>query len=136
MTASQLTFTCSKSTTEKTRKRCEICSKLTIKTPERRQCFTPFSTVSIVDFEQVNVSWLLNSQNDKVIHTSSADLKSSFVSCNFRLASCSKCNCRVKFSCSWTQLNTVPRSAANRFACSSYSAFMLVTSVRINAICV
>ena len=33
-----------------TRKRCEICSKLTIKTPE------PFSRVFIVDFEQANVS--------------------------------------------------------------------------------
>ena len=31
-----------------TRKRCEICSKLAIKTPE----------TSIVDFEQVNVSWV------------------------------------------------------------------------------
>ena len=38
-----------------TRKRCEICLKLTIKTPERR--FTPFSTVSIVNFEQVNAGW-------------------------------------------------------------------------------
>ena len=28
---SQLTFTCSKSTTETLRKRCEICSKLTVK---------------------------------------------------------------------------------------------------------
>ena len=41
-----------------TRKRCEICSKLTIKTPERRHWlwiyFIPFSTVAI---EQVNVSW-------------------------------------------------------------------------------
>ena len=37
------------------RERCEICLKLTIKTPERR--FTPFPTVSIVDFdEQVDVS--------------------------------------------------------------------------------
>ena len=36
------------------RKRCEICSELTIKTPERRHC--PFLSVSIVDFEQVNVS--------------------------------------------------------------------------------
>ena len=36
-----------------TRKRCEICSKLTIKTTERRYLwtyFTPFSSVSIVDF--------------------------------------------------------------------------------------
>ena len=44
--------------------------KLTIKIPERRRrrsggfcycqlriCFTPFSSISIVDFEQVNVSW-------------------------------------------------------------------------------
>ena len=37
-----------------TRKRCEICSKLTIKTPERRQC--RHSGVFIVDFGQVNVS--------------------------------------------------------------------------------
>ena len=35
------------------RKRCEICSKLTIKTPKRR----PFFSVSIVGFEQVNVCW-------------------------------------------------------------------------------
>ena len=40
-----------------TRKRCEICSKLTIKTPERTY-FTPFSSVSIVAFEQVKVSWI------------------------------------------------------------------------------
>ena len=36
-----------------TRTRCEIWSKLTIKTPERRY-FTPFSSVFIVNFEQVN----------------------------------------------------------------------------------
>ena len=53
-----------------TGKRCEICSKLTIKTPERRHwrrscvfivnfehIFTPFSSVFIADFEQVNVDW-------------------------------------------------------------------------------
>ena len=33
-----------------TRKSCELCSKVTIRTPER--FFTPFSSVSIVDFEQ------------------------------------------------------------------------------------
>ena len=40
------------------RKKCEICSKLTVKTPERHHWpishwtyFTPFSIVSIVDFE-------------------------------------------------------------------------------------
>ena len=38
-----------------TRKMCEICSKLIIKSPERqRHQFTPFSSVSFVDFEQVN----------------------------------------------------------------------------------
>ena len=45
---------------------CEICSKLTIRTPE--QCHwhhtdvvivTPFSSVFIADFEQVNVSWII-----------------------------------------------------------------------------
>ena len=39
-----------------TRKRYKICSTLTIKTPERRQWrqyFTPFSSVSILEFEQV-----------------------------------------------------------------------------------
>ena len=53
-----------------TRKRCEICSKLTIKSPQRRSTvfivnfehishlFTPFSSVSTVGFEQVNVCWV------------------------------------------------------------------------------
>ena len=48
---------------ENTRTMCEICSKSTVKAPERRQClyckigtdFTPCSGVSIVEFEQVNV---------------------------------------------------------------------------------
>ena len=40
-----------------TRKRCEICSKLTIKIPERKTYFTPFSSVSIVNVEQVNTGW-------------------------------------------------------------------------------
>ena len=48
-----------------TRKRCERCSKLTIKTPELRHWrrpgvfidFTPFSSVSIVHFEHINLSW-------------------------------------------------------------------------------
>ena len=38
-----------------TRTRCEICSKLTIKTPERRH-WRRFG-VFIVNFEQVNVDW-------------------------------------------------------------------------------
>ena len=47
-----------------TRKRCEICSKLTIKSPQQLSTvfiehisylFTPFSTVSTVGFEQVDV---------------------------------------------------------------------------------
>ena len=42
-----------------TRTRCEISSKLTIKTPERCQWtyFTPCCSVSIVNFEQVNTGW-------------------------------------------------------------------------------
>ena len=51
-----------------TRTRCEICSKLTIKAPERRHCrrsgvfinfehMTPYSSVSIVDFENVIACW-------------------------------------------------------------------------------
>ena len=36
-----------------TSKRCEICLKLTINIPQRRHL--PFSSVSIVDFEQANV---------------------------------------------------------------------------------
>ena len=57
-----------------TRKRCEICSKLTIKTPEGRYCsrsvvfivnseqifFTSFSSISIVDFEQVKVGQVMS----------------------------------------------------------------------------
>ena len=39
-----------------TRTRSEICSKLTIKTPERRY-FTPYSSVFIVNFEQINAGW-------------------------------------------------------------------------------
>ena len=39
-----------------TRTRCEICSKLTIKTLGRRQWCSGVS-VSIVNFEQVNVGW-------------------------------------------------------------------------------
>ena len=53
-----------------TRKRCEICSKFTIKTPEWRHwrrfavfivnfehILVPFSIVSLVDFEEVNISY-------------------------------------------------------------------------------
>ena len=52
-----------------TRARCKICSKLTIKTPERRQWrrsgvfidnfehFTPCSKVPIINFEKVNAGW-------------------------------------------------------------------------------
>ena len=61
----QPAITCSKLTTETLERRCEICSKLTIKTPKRRH-FGVFivnfelishlcSSVSIVNFEQVNV---------------------------------------------------------------------------------
>ena len=35
--------------------RCEICAKLTIKTPEPWTYFTPSSSVSIVNFEHVSL---------------------------------------------------------------------------------
>ena len=53
-----------------TRKRCITCSKLTIRSPQRHSTvfivnfehtsylFTPFSSVSTVGFEQVNVCWV------------------------------------------------------------------------------
>ena len=51
---------------------CEICFKLTIKTTvidifwcfyrQLNTYFTPFSSVSSVDFEQVNSSWMLISK--------------------------------------------------------------------------
>ena len=63
-------ITCSKLTTETLEQRCEICSKLTIKLPKRRQWprFEGFivnfehishlySSVSIVNLEQVNAGW-------------------------------------------------------------------------------
>ena len=39
------------------RKRCEICSKLTIEAPEQHQYFTPYSSVSIFNFEHVIAGW-------------------------------------------------------------------------------
>ena len=62
----QLIFTCSKSTIAILEKKCEVCSNLTIKTSEPRhwrrsgvfnvnfEHMAPFSSVSIVDFEQEN----------------------------------------------------------------------------------
>ena len=53
-----------------TRTRCEICSKLAIKTPKRRYwhcsgvfivnltCVTPFPSVSLVNFEQIDAGWV------------------------------------------------------------------------------
>ena len=51
--------------TRNTRTRCEICLKLTVKTPERRHWriwtyFTLCSSVSVVNFEQVNADWGVN----------------------------------------------------------------------------
>ena len=55
----QLTFTCSKSVIETLEKSCEICSKLTIKTPERRivnfeHISQLFSNVTIAEFSTEN----------------------------------------------------------------------------------
>ena len=70
MTLTQSAITCSKLTIETLEQRCEICSELTIKPPKRRQWrrFGGFivnfehisqlcSSVSIVNFEQVNPGW-------------------------------------------------------------------------------
>ena len=58
-----------KANNKNTKKRCEICLKLRIKTPEWRQLvvlvflfliwkyFTPSSSLSIVDLEQANIGW-------------------------------------------------------------------------------
>ena len=64
-------ITCSKLTMETLEQKCEICSQLTIKTPKRRHWrhFGVFivnfehishrcSSVSIVNFEQVNAGWV------------------------------------------------------------------------------
>ena len=53
----QLIFTCSKSTTETLEKRCEICSKLTIKTPER--CHWRRSGVFIINSEHISHFFLV-----------------------------------------------------------------------------
>ena len=42
-----------------TRTRCEIYSNLTIKIPERCHYFTPYSSVSIVNFEHVIADWVI-----------------------------------------------------------------------------
>ena len=68
--SSQPAFTCSKLTIETLEQRCEICSKLTIKPPKRRQWhrFVGFivkfehishlcSGVSIVNFKHVIAGW-------------------------------------------------------------------------------
>ena len=64
---SQLTFTCSKSTRETLEKGVKYAPKLTIKTPERLtevvfvinfKKLTPFSSISVANFEQLNVSWV------------------------------------------------------------------------------
>ena len=68
----QIMFTCSKSTIETLERGVKICSKLTIKAPERlhwrlpdvyivnfEHISYPFFSVSIVDFEQVNASCVI-----------------------------------------------------------------------------
>ena len=86
----QPAITCSKLTTETLDQRCEICSKLTIKPPKRRQWrrFGGFivnfehilhlcSSVSIVNFEQVNARWVCTNRLDGVTNLSKTILLSS-----------------------------------------------------------
>ena len=65
-----------------TRKRCEICSKLTVKTPEQR--YWHLFSVSIVDFKQVNLSWVESFYNIKFAAPSSAFSFSYLESLNLR----------------------------------------------------
>ena len=60
-TGTKSTFTCSKSSNRNTRKRCKICSKLTMKIPKRRNCCR--SGVFIVNFE--DVIWRLGTDDSK-----------------------------------------------------------------------
>ena len=67
----QPVITCSNLTTETLEQRCEVCSKLIMKTPRRRHWRRRFgiftvnfehishlcSSVSLVNFEQVNAGW-------------------------------------------------------------------------------
>ena len=55
MVVTQLVFTCSNN--RNTRERYEICSNFTMKTLERCRLRRPFSSVSFVNFGQVNVTW-------------------------------------------------------------------------------
>ena len=59
-----------------TRVRCEICSKLTIKTPERRRSSVFISnfehisrsSVSIVNFEHGNADWVVRTSSNSSAH--------------------------------------------------------------------
>ena len=55
----QVTITSSKSTIEKLKKRCKICSKSTTESEicSKFKWYKPFPNGSNVDMEQVNVSW-------------------------------------------------------------------------------
>ena len=63
----QLTFTCSKSTIKKTRKRCEICSKLTIKTSEPRQWRRSALFVSFQHISHLPLVFLLLTLNKQIV---------------------------------------------------------------------
>ena len=79
-----------------TRKRCEISSRLTTNTPEWRhwRCsgvfianfehISHFYRVSILNFEQVNVSWAVNSEQNSTLN-SSQYLEITFISQIFKI---------------------------------------------------
>ena len=67
----------------KTRTRWEICSKLTIKTPERRPYFTPCSSVSIINFGHVIAGWKKHIQLKMLIFDKKWNkFKQNFHGCN------------------------------------------------------
>ena len=64
-----------------TRTRCEICLKLTIKTPER---FKSMSAVSVVDFEQINVYRVASNSENLYMTTTDKTSRSSHQRCSMK----------------------------------------------------
>ena len=69
MMLTQPAITCSKLTVEALEQRCKICSKLAIKTHINFEPISHFcSSVSIANFEQVNVGWAMKLTHADIIY--------------------------------------------------------------------
>ena len=64
-----------------TRARCEICLKFTIKTPER---FKSMSSISIVDFEQINLYRVAPNSENLYMTTTDKTSRSSHQTCSMK----------------------------------------------------